>query len=96
MTELQSPTIFSSDGVAAALAGSLSLEAIFAMLQSVATAAGGADTAIRTDLGNQITALQNQVAEAIQKADKLEDYEKGQIESILQTLIASDGLLTAE
>ena len=94
MTELQSPTIFNSDGVAAALAGSLSLEAIFTLLQSVATAAGSADTAIRTDLGNQITTLQNRVAEAIKKADKLEDYEKGQIETILQNLISSDGFQT--
>ena len=91
MTELQSPTIFNSDGVAAALMGSVNLESLFVVLQSVATAAGSADTAIRTDLGNQITTLQNQVAEAIQKADKLEDYEKGQIETILQSLIASDG-----
>lgn len=91
MTELQSPTIFSSDGVAAALTGSLSLEAIFAMLQSVAVAANSSDTAINTDLSNKINTLQTQVAEAIRKADKLEDYEKGQIESILQTLIASDG-----
>ena len=94
MTELQSPTIFSSDGVAAALMGSINLESLFVVLQSVATAAGGADTAIRTDLGNQITALQNQVAEAIKKADKLEDYEKGQIETILQSLISSEGFQT--
>ncbi|MEB4590021.1 hypothetical protein VSS37_03425 [Candidatus Thiothrix sp. Deng01] len=92
--DMPTQTVIDTAAVSNALSNGLTLDSMAAVVTALATAANNADVANKTELQNMITALQPQIDAAMAAADKLENYELGQVEAILQELVSSDGFQT--
>lgn len=73
------------------LGGELSINSLAGVVNALATAADAADVANKAELQNAISALGADVLIAKSAADRLEAFEKGQIEEMLKQLVETDG-----
>jgi hypothetical protein len=80
-----------SAAVANMLAGEMTIDSVAAVISGLAVAADAADTANKQELQNAIDAVEESVAVAQAAADRLESYEMGQIEDLLNQLVETEG-----
>ncbi|MDD5395235.1 MAG: hypothetical protein PHE17_19605 [Thiothrix sp.] len=84
-------TVIDTAAVSNALVNDLTLDSMASVVTALATAANNADVANKAELQNQITTLQTEMDAVQLAAERLENYELGQVEAILQQLVSSDG-----
>ena len=90
-TEMAESTVIDTAAVSNALVNDLTLDSMASVVTALATAANNADIANKAELQNQITTLQTEMDAVQLAAERLENYELGQVEAILQQLVSSDG-----
>lgn len=90
-SEADAQTSIDTTAVAQMLGGELTIDGVAEVISGLADAADAADVANKQELINLITPLQTAVQVAQQAADRLEDYEMGQIEDLLTQLVDTEG-----
>lgn len=90
-SEADTQTSIDTGAVAQMLGGELTIDGVAAVVSALAVAADAADVANKAELQNQIDAVETAVEAAQLAADRLEAYEKGQIETLLTQLVETDG-----
>jgi hypothetical protein len=83
--------VLETDQIISALMDSVTIESLAAMTSQLASVATSKHTELDTKLTNEVSRLDASVAVALSAANKLEAYEKQQIEDILEGIIAQDG-----
>lgn len=80
-----------TDDIVNAIMNSVTIESLSALTAELATLASSSDTALDTKITNEVIRLDALVATATEAADRLDAYEKQQIEEILNNLVSQDG-----
>lgn len=89
MAKLQN--VLETDDIVSALMDSVTVDSLSAMASQLASVATQNHNELGTRLTNEVTRLDSALATALAAANKLEAYEKQQIEDILAGIIAQDG-----
>lgn len=86
--------VIDTNAVSQMLGGELTIDSLAAIVSSLAVAADASDVANKAELQGQISTLETSVAAALAAADRLESYEKGQIEELIQQLVTSPNFMS--